>query len=63
MQTGLLFVAGRRVEGWTQAKIGELMPAESKGGRGNQTVKQLNGFTRPTVTAYRKLAAYCTAVV
>ena len=40
-----------------KAKLGELLPAASKGGRGNKGVKQLYEFTRPTAVAYRKLAA------
>ena len=40
-----------------KAKLGDLMPAKSKGGRGKETVKHLNGFTRPTISNYRKVAS------
>lgn len=45
-----------------EAKLGSMVPPPSKGGRGKETVKHLNGFTRPTIATYRKVANHSAMV-
>lgn len=40
-----------------KGKVGELSPPE-KGGRGKKPVNQIDGFSRQTISAYRKIAAH-----